>query len=240
MQKPLSAVPRALWAALIAALLLQLLLHSHQGANAPVAQPLPPAPSLTMLRLASFGEPLAMSKATMLYLQSHEDQDGISVLWTDLDYHRLKDWLGLALDLDPRAQYPLMAASEVYAGVPDEHRSRAMLAFVARRFEEDPQRRWPWLAQAAVLARHRLHDLPLARQYAQALRQRATGPGVPAWVREMEAFIAQDMNQPDSARLLIGALIADGQITDPHELTFLARRLQEIDAGNTAGTTKTP
>jgi len=51
---------------------------------------------------------------------------------------------------------------------------------------------------------------------------------VPAWVREMEAFILEDMDQLDSARLVIGGLIASGQISDPHELAFLARKLDAL------------
>ena len=41
-----------------------------------------------------------------------------------------------------------------------------MLEFVYREFLLDPNRRWPWLAHATVLAKHRLHDLPLALRYA--------------------------------------------------------------------------
>ena len=86
------------------------------------------------------------------------------------------------------------------------------------------------MAQAVLVAKHQLHDLPLALGYARELRQLATGPQVPPWVREMEAFILEDMDQLDSARLVIGGLIASGQISDPHELAFLARRLDELSA----------
>jgi hypothetical protein len=134
------------------------------------------------------------------------------------------------LALDPRGQYPLLAASTVYSAVNDPARQRLMLDLVYRAFLADPARRWPSMAQAVLQARHRLHDLPLARRYAAALRQRATGPDVPAWAREMEIFIAEDMNELDSARALIGGLIASGHITDPHELRFLAARLERIAA----------
>jgi hypothetical protein len=181
-------------------------------------------------RLASLGEPLAMSKAMLLYLQSFEDQPGVSLPWRALDYERLAGWLDTAQTLDPRSQYALVAASEVYAGVADPQRARRMLAFVAASFAADPQRRWPAMAQAVLVARHQLHDLPLALGYARELRRLATGPHVPPWVREMEAFILEDMDQLDSARLVIGGLIASGQISDPHELAFLARRLEELAA----------
>lgn len=229
-QRPLSAVPKSVLLLLALALAAQLLWHATRPPLQAAAQALPPAPPIAMLQLAALGEPVALSKLVMLYLQSHDDQPGVRLGWRTLDYGRVRDWLARALALDPRAQYPLLAASEVYGAVNDQARVRLMLDFVYASFEADPQRRWPWLAHAALVARHRLHDVSLARRYAQAIRLRAGGPGVPAWAREMEIFMLEDMNELDSARALIGALLHDGRITDPHELAFLARRLDELAA----------
>ncbi|MBE3025768.1 hypothetical protein GQ37_000720 [Janthinobacterium sp. BJB1] len=226
--RPWSAVPRRLCWLLAASLLLQLGWRLAQQQAPARARPLPAAPPAAVARLASLGEPLAMSKAMLLYLQSFEDQPGVSLRWRELDYERLAGWLDTAQTLDPRSRYALVAASEVYAGVADPARARRMLAFVAASFAADPGRRWPAMAQAVLLARHQLHDLPLALTYARALRRLATGPQVPPWAREMEAFILEDMDQLDSARLVIGGLIQSGQISDPHELAFLARRLDEL------------
>ena len=228
--KPISAVPPGVRWALAATLALQLLWHAAQPARRPQADALAAAPPLAVLRLASLGEPLALSKAMLLYLQAFDEQDGVSLSLNRLDYGRVESWLEAALALDPRSQYPLLAASEVYGAAGDPARVRRMLDFVARHFEEDPRRRWPWLAHAALVAKHRLHDLPLARRYAQAIRRRADGPDVPAWARELEVFVLEDMNELDSARALIGGLLQSGQVTDPHELAFLERRLEQMAA----------
>jgi hypothetical protein len=228
--KPLNAVPRKVLAALALALLLQVLWQASRPPARARAQDLPPAPSLASLQLAALGEPVALSKAMMLYVQSHDEQAGISIAWRDLDYVRVASWLQRVLELDPRSQYPLLAASEVYGSVSDPARARLMLDFVYARFSEDPNRRWPWLAHAALVAKHRLHDLPLARRYAQAIRLQATGAQVPSWARELEVFILEDMNELDAARKLIGGLLSSGQITDPHELKFLAQRLDQLNA----------
>lgn len=221
-------VPPWLRPALLAALLLQILWQSLQPAPRAHAAELPVVPPIELLRLASLGEPLALAKASMLYVQSHDEQAGLSIAFRQLDYVRLRDWLDAVLALDPRGQYPLLAASEVYGAVSDPQRARLMLDFVYRHYRADPQRRWPWLAHAALVARHQLHDMALARRYAAELRQQAGAAQLPAWARELEVFIAADMDQADSARTLIGALISSGQITDPHELAFLARRLQQL------------
>ncbi len=218
--RPLSHVPRPVLLVLGCALAAQLTLtaprattpHSLPGAVAPTA----------VLRLASLGEPVALAKGLMLYVQGAEGQRPLS----QIDYAMLTGWLGAIMELDPRAQYPLLAASQVYAATGDPARARTMLDFVHARFLEDPDRRWPWLTHATLAAKHRLHDLPLARRYAQDIRMH-TKPGVlPHWAQQMEVFILDDMNETDSARALIGAMLASGQVTDPRELAFLERRLK--------------
>lgn len=220
-------------ATLLLALALGAQLAWHRWAPTPAASvaALAPPPAPAVLRLAGLGEDAALARLLMLALQAHDDQAGAAQPLGALDYDRVVQWLERALALDPRSRYPLVAASTVYAAVPDPARVRVMLAFVERAFEADPARRWPFLAQAALLARHRLHDLPLARRYARTLRLRA--PAAPAWARQLEAFVLEDMDEPAAARAVIGALLAGGQVTDPNELRFLARRLDELTARET-------
>ena len=105
-----------------------------------------------------------------------------------------------------------------------------MLDLAYRAFLSDPDRRWPWLAHAALLAKHRLKDLQLARIYAHAIQEHARAPDVPLWARQMEIFILEDMNELEAARVMIGGLLAAGRITDPAEARFLRQRLDELEA----------
>lgn len=219
-------VPFTVTLTLAAALAAQVSWHALYPLPPATALPLPPAPSLAVLRLASLGEQAALARLMMLSLAAHDGQAGAALSLRALDHGRVVTWLERMLALDPRARAPLAAASELYAAVPDPARVRAMLDFVERQFMADPARRWPWLARAALVARHRLHDLPLARRYARELRLRA--PNAPPWARQMEAFVLEEMDERDAARVVIGALLDSGQITDPNELRFLARRLEEM------------
>jgi hypothetical protein len=212
-------VPRWVLALLGAALAAQVALQMSHGGGA-VSADLPPAPGAAALRLAAFGEDEALARLTMLDLQSYRG----------VDYARLVDWLGAVLDLDPRSQYALFAAARVYAESADPARSRLMLEFVHRQFLRDPNRRWPWLAHAALLAKHRLKDLPLARRYAQALERHTTARDVPLWARQMEIFILEDMNELEAAKIMLGGLLQSGTIDDPAELRFLRQRLEELEA----------
>ena len=228
-ERALSAVPAWIWATLALCLAAQIASQAHRAAT-PASTTLPPAPRADVLRLASFGEREAAARLTMLYVQSVDFVAGRALPYRDLDYGRLIGWLGAVLALDPRSNYPLFAATRVYAEVPDEPRARVALEFVYRSFLEAPDRRWEPLAQGALLAKHRLKDLPLARRYAAAVQRHATGPNVPLWAKQMEIFILEDMNELEAAKVMIGGLLASGTLHDPQEIRFLKERLEALEA----------
>ena len=221
-QRPLSMVPGWVWSALAASLVIQLALHSALGRPRIASDELPPAPSAPALRLAAFGEGAAAARLSMLYVQAFDLRS--------LDYARLTAWLRAALELDPRSHYPLFLAARVYAEHPDAARTRAALEFVHQQFLLDPNRRWPSLAHGALIAKHRLKDLPLARRYAAAIDRHTSADDVPLWARQMEIFILEDMNELEAARIMIGGLLASGRIRDPAELRFLRERLEALEA----------
>jgi len=235
-QRSIAGVPRGVLALLALGLAAQIGLKATAPPPRTAAEDLPPAPSIAALRLASFGDPVALGKTLMLYLQAFDYQSGSKVPYRDLDYARLEAWLARILELDPRGQYPLLAASRLYAEVPVEAKQRSMLEFVYRQFLLDPERRWPWLAHATAIAKHRLHDLPLALRYARAIQRYAVADNVPLWAKQMEIFILEDMNELETARLIIGGYVQSGTVKDPAELRFLDERLRQLEA-RTAGKT---
>jgi hypothetical protein len=182
---------------------------------------LPPAPRAEVLRLSALGEDAAAARLLMLYVQGFDLRE--------LDYGRLTRWLGAGLALDPLSAYPLFLAARVFAETPDPAASRLALEFIYQEFARDPNQRWPWLAHAALLAKHRLKDLPLARRYASAVQRQTTSPDVPLWARQMEIFILEDMNELEAARILLGGQLEHGGIQDPNERRFLEQRLRELE-----------
>lgn len=228
-ERPLSAVPATVWLLLGASLALQVAWQASRGAPEPLAADLPIAPSSTVLRAASLGEPQALARLAMLYLQAFDLRGGNAIPHQRLDYARLLAWLRGILETDPKSAYPLFSAVRVYAENPDPEKCRAMLEFAHQAFLEDPDRRWPWLAHAALLAKHRLHDLPLARRYAQAIDRYTRDPMAPLWARQMEVFILEEMNELEAAKVMLGGLIASGRVRDPGELRLLNERLQQLE-----------
>ncbi len=229
-ERPWFSVPAWLWLALGAALAAQIGWRIAQGPPRLQATDLPPAPSPAAMRLAAFGEAAAAARLTMIYLQVFDLRGDNPIPYQKLDYGRIAGWLQSALELDPRSDYPLFLAARVYTEVPDPARIRVMLELIERAFLRDPDRRWPWLAQAALVAKHRLHDLPLALRYAAEVDRLATSPDVPHWARQMRIFILEDMDELQAAKVLLGGLLASGKITDPAEARFLKQRLDELEA----------
>ena len=227
-QRRLAVIPKPLLLILAASFAMQIIWARHLPPSEAYARNLAPPPSLNSLQLVSLGEPIVTAQFMTLYLQAFDNQTGISIPFASLNYDYVSDWLSRILLLDPSGQYPLLMASQLYAQVPDTAKQRQMLAFVYREFFKDPDHRWPWLAHAAIIAKHRLNDLPLALQYAQAVAQHATGKTVPHWAQQMPIFILQDMGQSESAKIMLGALLTNGTVTDPHEIHFLMEKYQEL------------
>ncbi len=229
-ERAVNAVPRGALALLLLALVAQGAWHALREPPQARAEDLPPPPPARVLEALSLGDPTALAKLLMLWLQAFDNQPGISIPFRDLDYARVEAWLDRILTLDPRGQYPLLAAARIYADVAVPAKQRQMLEFVYRKFPEDPTRRWRWLAHAAIMARHELKDPALALKYARAITDRARGPGVPFWARDLTIEVLEGMGEVQSARILVGGLLHDGQIQDPHERRFLLQRLKEMAA----------
>lgn len=228
-QRPLGAVPAWSWSLLGLALAAQVGLHHGAPPSHTAAKDLPPAPRAEVLRLASFGEPQTMARVAMLYVQSFDLSGENALRYRELDYGRLIVWLEAVLALDPRSQYALFSAARVYADHADPARMRQMLDFLYRQYFADPNRRWPWLAHAALLAKHRLKDLPLALRYAQAIERHTTADDVPLWAKQMRLFILEAMGELEAERIMIGGLIQSGRITDPAEARLLKERLDDLE-----------
>jgi hypothetical protein len=226
-ERPLVAVPGLVLAMLLAAFTLQVAWQSMQPKPVARAEALEPPPPVSVLRVASLGEPVVLAQLMTLYLQAFDNQPGISIPFRELDYPRVIEWLDTVLAVDATTQYPLLMATHLYGQVADPGRERLMFDFVHTQFLRDPNRRWRWLANAALAAKHRLKDLPLALQYAREIAQLA--PEAPPWARQMHIIILEDMGEVESAKIIVGGLLDSGQIKDEFELRFLLDRLKRLE-----------
>ena len=228
--RPISDVPVAVKIFLLLALALQLIWHGLQAPVAAKAEDLAPPLSTRAYVMSSLGEPIAASKFLNLWLQAFDNQPGTSLSFHQLNYPRITEWLDTSLELDPKGHYPLLVAARVYGSVKNPEKQRIMTDYVFKKFNENPDKYWRWLAHVVITAKHELKDFDLALKYAKALAEKATGENVPYWAKDMKIIVLEDMGQLEAAKVLVGALIDSGEITDPYELNFLSRKIAELEA----------
>jgi hypothetical protein len=225
-ERSIGVVPRWVLVLLATVFSLQVAWQALQPRPIARAEALGPAPAPALLRAVSLGEPIALAQLLTLYLQAFDNQPGISIPFRELDYTRVIGWLGTILGIDPEGQYPLLLASQLYAQVPEPAKQRAMCEFVRREFDLDPDRRWRWLAHCAIMAKHRLGDARLALGYAEAITKGARAAS--NWARQMRIFILEDLGELEAATVLLGGLLASGEVTEPKEIHFLTERLEQL------------
>jgi hypothetical protein len=228
-ERPLRDVPLPVVVMLLAALAIQLCWHSWQEPIVAKAEDLPHPMSARAYVMSSLGEPIAAAKVLNLWLQAFDNQPGISIPLHSLDYDIVKDWLDIILELDPLDHYPMLVAARVYGSVSDRKKQREMMDYIFYKFNEDPNKYWRWMAHAVITAKHELKDMQLALKYANALAEKATGENVPYWARDMKIIVLEDMGEVEAAKILVGGLIASGEITDPYELNFLQKKIRTLE-----------
>ena len=226
LERPIAAVPSWVLALLFVAFCAQVTWQALQPKPNARAEALGAPASPAVLRALALGEPIALAQLLTLYLQAFDNQPGVSIPFRELDYERVVSWLEAILALDPIGQYPLLMASQIYGQVTDEPKQRYMCAFVRQQFDHDPNRRWRWLAHCAIMAKHRLRDGRLALSYADAISRDARLAS--NWARQMRIFILEDLGELEAATVLLGGLLASGEVSDPKELHFLTEKLGQL------------
>ncbi len=229
-ERPVSVVPVPVIVLLLLSLSAQLYWRASRPASVGEMSRLPSPPAIEVLQVMSIGEQAAPAYFLMLWLQAFDNQPGRSIPLKELDYPRVVAWLDTILRLNPKSQYPLLSAARIYSAVQDEAKQRIMLAFILEKYLAAPNRQWPAMAHASFIARHRLGDLPLALRYAGHLRRNTTDENAPAWVRQMELFVLEELGEIEAARILLGGLLTSGVIKDAQEFAFLQKRLGVANA----------
>jgi len=131
-------------------------------------------------------------------------------------------------DVYPDSEYPMLLASRIYTLTNNPQRLRKMLDFIEHRFDDNPQLHWRRLAEASLIAKHKLRDLDLALRLAAKLAAQPASVEMPHWARDFEFLLLSEMNENESAIAIIQALLQSGSIKDVDEQRFLREKLSEF------------
>ena len=167
----------------------------------------PSAPPAILAPLLTLGDEQLFYRGAGFGLQNLGDGGGRTTPLRAYDYGRLEAWLQLLDRLDPQADYVPTLAGLYFGQTPEPSDLRRIVHHLSALGARDPAHHWRWLAHAVYLARHRLHDRPLALAIARHLAGLA-GAGVPLWVRQMPAFALAEVGEREAARDLLQTILA--------------------------------
>jgi hypothetical protein len=119
----------------------------------------------------------------------------------------------------------MLLASRIYSQTDDPERLRRILAFIERGFDANPQLHWRRLAEASLLAKHKLHDLELALQMAEKIARQPASVQMPPWARDFRFLLLAELNEFESAIAIIEALLRSKVVADADEKRFLEEKL---------------
>ncbi len=205
-------------AALAAHAALALQYHGVQAGWPGVPSP-PPAALAPLLTL---GDDQLFYRAAAFGLQNLGDGGGRTTPLAAYDYGRLESWFRLLDRLDPAASYVPTLAGWYFGQTSRPADLRRIVAYLSAVGARDPAHNWRWLAQAVYLARHRLHDVPLALGIARHLAGLA-GTQAPLWVRQMPAFALAAVGDHEAARDLLATILATDPNLPADEQAFMRR-----------------
>ena len=225
-ERPLLQVPLPIIFGFIFVLIIQVLVHqSLKNETSIDYKPLAKPFSADIYQGISMGSRQLASYLLTMRLQLHDNQAGRHVAYRELNYALLVEWLYLLNELNIESEYPMMLASRVYSQTRDKNQLRLLLAYIDQTFKENPQRHWRRQAEATVISKHQLGDKALALVMARSLAAQPEDIKMPHWARDMEFLILGDLNEFESAIVIIQALLQGGSIVDPDELRFLHEKL---------------
>jgi hypothetical protein len=161
-------------------------------------------------------------------LQLHDSQAGRHFVYSQIDYGVLIDWLEQITLTSTGTEYPMLLASRVYTTTRNQQRLRLILDFIQRRFEDDPELHWRRLAEASVIAKHRLADLELALKLAEKIANQPAHLKIPPWARDIQFLLLAELNELESAIAIIQSLLQTNAVRDPDEKRFLESKLLEF------------
>lgn len=198
----------------------------------------PPAPHKAEALLYGFGDTQLAYRTISLMLQNAGDVGGRVTNLRNYNYARLGEWFDLTYALDWQANMAPSLAAYYYGGTPKGEDTRYLITYLAKagRDKIAGQERWRWLAQAVYLARFRVKDVDLALQMAQELADLAqNNPDMPAWTKQMPAFVMSKVGQKKAARDLLLTIAATDKTLQPADINqtcwYIDHNLRELGDG---------
>lgn len=189
----------------------------------------PPVPEARGATAMTLGDNQFSYRIFALTLQNLGDTGGDVTPLQEYDYQKLKHWFWLAHALDPVANHVPMIAAYYFGATRKPEDIRVVVDYLAVAGKSNIGEKWRWLAHAVFLARHRLNDLDYALRLARDLAAvESKDRPMPAWTKQMPAFVYKAQGDREAARdIMLAILATDQENMHPNEINFMLAYLEE-------------
>ncbi|MDF3023903.1 MAG: hypothetical protein K0R10_1264 [Alphaproteobacteria bacterium] len=188
----------------------------------------PPVPTRAGATMMALGDQQFSYRLAAITLQNLGDSGGRVTPIRDYDYAKLGAWFDLLDGLDPASDHVPMLAAYYFGATRVPADVAVIVDYLAKVGERPVGSKWRWLVHAVFLARHRLGDLQVALDLAYKLSKMQLQDDVmPAWGRQMPAFVLKAKGDREDARKIMVDLLASGKTFHPNEINFMKAYLIE-------------
>lgn len=181
----------------------------------------PPVPDETHISSMALGDKQFAYRMTGLTLQNLGDTGGRSTMLKVYDYDKLSKWFFLLDKMDSRSDYIPFLAAFYFGATPDKTQLPPIISFLEHAGNRSIGEKWRWLAHAIYLARFEARDMEYALRMANKLSLLQAETHMPAWTKQMPAFIQSDLGNKQAAyEIMFNILKSEAENLDPGEVGF--------------------
>ena len=184
------------------------------------SEPIAVPPGFETGLAVSLGDGEFFFRSSALHLINAGVSGGQVVPLKDLDFARLQDWFFLLDRFDARSNLVPVLAGYWFGFTQHRPDARYVVDYLLARAENDPEQGWRWRLQAIYLAKHRIEDLELALEIAEATAA-IDDPNAPFFLKQMPAFVLEDMGEAEAALILLQSIMATHPDLPDDEARFL-------------------
>jgi len=181
----------------------------------------PPVPTERSAAIQFLGDRELAYRFLGTQIQNFGDTGGNNTALKDYDFEKLSRWFFLQNSLNEKSDYIPFLAAYLFGGTQDPSKLPPVIDYLAIVGNNAEGEKWRWLAQAVYSSRFQLkdNDLALALSYKLSALYRS---GMPAWTKQMPAFIQLHMGDDEAAYLFMRGLLAEShEGMHPNEVNFM-------------------
>ena len=181
----------------------------------------PPVPDERSAPLSGLGDPQFAYRTFGLMIQNFGDIGGRVTPLSEYNIERLGAWFSFMNVLDPHSNFIPFLAAYYFGGADNIENMAPITQYLENIGSTAEDEKWRWLAQAVFIARHKEKDMDKALRLSEKLAA-LYEPGMPAWTKQMPAFVTMAMGDKDAAfGIFAGILAGDTSSMDPAEVNFM-------------------